>query len=380
MLFGERRHLDGIVRDEGRLYEGAFAEFAENLVNEFSFAHRVVDFHFQFQTDLPDLLFAFSVQVVTGFFLDGFEDGEAAVGSLEADGLSVDGAFGAAVHRDADAFQQFLGEIHHPVVVLVLHVQFHAGEFRIVVAVHSFVAEVLAHFVYTFETAHDETFQVELGGDAQVEVNVQRIVVCDERTGAGSARDGLQDGSLHFRISGLVKDGAQGPDHDGAFLERLLHARIDNQVNVTLAVAEFGIFERVVGHPVFFLYHGQRFQAFGQHRQFAGVYGDLSCLCAEHISFYSDEVSQIEELFEYRVIQFLVLFGTDVIAGDVNLDASFGVAQFGEAGFAHDAAAHYASGDADLTRGAFGFVLKFVFDVSGIGVYGIFGRGVRVDT
>ena len=40
-------------------------------------------------------------------------------------------------------------------------------------AVHALIAEVLSDFVNSFEAAYDEALEVELGGDAEVEVNVE---------------------------------------------------------------------------------------------------------------------------------------------------------------------------------------------------------------
>ena len=48
------------------------------------------------------------------------------------------------------------------------------------VAVHALVAEVLRELVHTLEAAHYEAFQIQLVGDAQVERNVESIVVRDE--------------------------------------------------------------------------------------------------------------------------------------------------------------------------------------------------------
>ena len=170
---GQRAHFYRIVGDEGRLYECAFTEFAEDFVYQLAFAHGVVNLHFQFAAHLADFFLALAVEVVAGLFLNGIQDGQAAVRSLEADGLSVDGSLCAAVYSDTDTFEEFLGESHHPVVVLILYVQLHAGKFRVVVFVHTFVTEILSDFVYTLKTAYDKSLQVKLGGDTQVEVHIQ---------------------------------------------------------------------------------------------------------------------------------------------------------------------------------------------------------------
>ena len=69
--------------------------------------------------------------------------------------------------------QQFFGEIHHPVVILVLNIEFHAGKFRIVGLVHTLVTEVLADFIYTFKTTYNQSLQIKFRCDAQVKVYIQ---------------------------------------------------------------------------------------------------------------------------------------------------------------------------------------------------------------
>ena len=41
------------------------------------------------------------------------------------------------------------------------------------VLVHTFVAEVLSDFVHTFKTTNDQTFQVKLGSDTQIQIHIQ---------------------------------------------------------------------------------------------------------------------------------------------------------------------------------------------------------------
>ena len=54
--------------------------------------------------------------------------------------------------------------------------------------------------------------------------------------------------------------------------------------------------------------------------------GNLTHLRAENEAADADEVANVEQLFEYGVIQFRVRWiGADVVAGDVDLDAAGGV-------------------------------------------------------
>ena len=292
MHLGQRRHFNWIIGDESRLDISTFAEFAKDFVNQLALTHCVVDFlHFQFLADLADFFFALAVQVVTGLFLDSVEDRQTAVRSFEADSLSVDNAFRTAVYSDTDTFQQFFGEVHHPVVILVLNIEFHAGKFRIVGLVHTLVTEVLADFIYTFKTTYNQSLQIKFRCDTQVKVYIQRVMVRDERAGACSTGNRLQDRRFHFSVSGFIESVTQCFHYGGTLQECLFHTVVYHQVYITLAITEFGIFKRVVSYAVFIFYDRQRFDRLGKYGQFLGMDTDFAHLCTEHETFDTYEVT-----------------------------------------------------------------------------------------
>ena len=250
MHLGQWRHFHGIVGDEGGLDELALAGLTKDFVDEFALAHGLVHFNAQLLGNGAYFIFALAVEVVAGLFLDGIEDRQSAIGSLERDNLSVYFAFWLTVHGYADFLQQLFGERHHPVVVFILHIELHAGEFGVMVAVHALVAEVLANLIDTLKATHDEALQVELSGNTHVHILVEGIEVRDERTSRGTTGNRLQGGRLYLRIAGLVEHAAQRADDGSTLQEGFLHALVDYQVDIALAVAQFRVVELVVGHTV----------------------------------------------------------------------------------------------------------------------------------
>jgi hypothetical protein len=77
---------------------------------------------------------------------------------------------------------------------------------------HSFVAEDLTNFKHTVDSAGNYTFQVELEGDAQVKVYVERIVVCNERFSIGAAGNMLQNGRFDFHKTAFVEEVSSSAD------------------------------------------------------------------------------------------------------------------------------------------------------------------------
>ena len=193
-----------------------------------------------------------------------------------------------------------------------------------------------------------------------------------------------------FHVAVLVEVGAHGVEHLCALDEDVLHAVVYHKVDVAAAVAQFGVLEAVVGHAVLHLYDGKRTQALAQQSERGCVHGNLTRLCAVHVTLHADEVADVEELLEYHVVEVLVFAGAELVAVDIYLDTAVGVLQFHKGGFTHYTAAHYAAGYAHAARrrgvgkgipfGVDGNVGEVGFYFVGMTRHNVFSCGVGVDT
>ena len=324
------------------------------------------------------LLFRLARDVVARFFADGVGHRQAAERGLERDLTAVDRELRRAVHGRRDALEQLLRELHHPAVVFVGDVDLHAGELGVVRAVHALVAEVLAQFVDAVEAADDQPLQVELRSDAQVEVDVERVVVRDEGTRRGAARNRLQDRRLDLDVALRIEELTHRRDDPGALDEDLLDLRIDDQVEVALAVADFGVGEGVERLAVLLLDDGQRADRLRQNRKVFAVDRQLARIGAEGEAFDADDVADVEQLLEDRIVERRISFGADVVAADVDLDAARVVLQLEERGAAHDTARHDTARDADILK-VFLLVVVAFGDFTRGGRHLVAGGGVGVD-
>ena len=273
--------------------------------------------------------------------------------------------------------QHTFGEFHHPVVVLVLHIEFYTGKLRIVRAVHTFVTEILTDFVDTFKATHNETLEIKFCRNTAIHLLTQSVEVRDEGTRRSTARDVLECGSFYLSVARLIQDATHSSDHLCTLVESFLDVRIDNQVNIATAIAQFGIFESVKHFAILFFWTGKWLQTLCQKGQFAHVHRDFPCFGAEDETFHTDEVAQIEEFLHQRVVEGLVFFGADVIACDIHLDASTRIEKFEEGSLTHHATAHHATCDANLT--GFVFIAEVFDDFIAKSVGGIFCCGIRVN-
>jgi len=134
----------------------------------------------------------------------------------------------------------------------------------------AFVAEVAVDFVHSFQTAGDQTLQIKLGGDPQIKVLVERVVVRFKRPGDCASGFRLHHRGFHFQKIMPVHELPHQFDDQTAPDEDFLHGRIGDQIEVPLAVAGFDVGEAV---PLFgqgMDGFGHEPQAFGLERQFIG--------------------------------------------------------------------------------------------------------------
>ena len=216
-------------------------------------------------------------------------------------------------------------------------------------SVHSFVTEVFTNLVNTFKTANDKSFEIKLGGDAQIHFLVKCVEVCDKGACSCSACNALQRGSFHLGIASFVEELAHGAYYLSTFQECFFDTFIYNEVYITLTETQFRVVELIISHPIFVLHDGKRFDTLAKQCEFFSVNRYFTCLRAEHETTNPHKVADIEQTFEHGVIQFFIVVGTNIVSSDIHLNTPFGVLQLHKTGLSHYTARHHTSGDAHFT-------------------------------
>ena len=119
----------------------------------------------------------------------------------EVDRLVAARQLPAAAERIDAGDDQALGQVHHGAVVAVRLVQLQHREFGVVLGADALVAEDPADLVDLLDAADQQPLQVQFQGDAQEQVDVERVVVRDERPRRGAAGDGVQRRRLDLAVA-----------------------------------------------------------------------------------------------------------------------------------------------------------------------------------
>ena len=122
--------------------------------------------------------------------------------------------------RIGQPMQQPLDQLHELVVVGVGPVQLEHRELGVVLGRQPFVAEIAVDLVDALEAADDQPLQIELRRDAQVHVQIERVVVRHERPRRRAARNRLHHRRLDFHeierieiVAQVAQDARAGAKH-----------------------------------------------------------------------------------------------------------------------------------------------------------------------
>ena len=355
------------------------ALLTEDGVNQFPLAHRLVGLNAQRLAGIAQLLLVHIGHIVARMLLNQLAHRGTAVRRLEINLIAPHLHLRGAVQRQGDTLQHGLHKLHHPVVVLIGHINLHTGELGVVGPVHTLVAEIAAELIHTFIPADDKPFQIQFIGYAQIQVDVQSIVVRDKGTCSGSAGDDLQHRCVHLQIALLVEVLAHCVHNLCPLHKSLPHVRIHNQIHITHTVALLGVAESIVHHAVLLLHNGQRTEALAKHRQALHMDGNLTHLCDEHITLHTDNVADIQQTLEHRVVHRLVLARANLVAFHIQLDSSMRVLQFHKRCRTHNSAAHDATCYTDVLKQR--VILRILLqNLARFGVHLIQCGGIGVNT
>ncbi len=192
-----------------------------------------------------------------------------------------------AVGCECRVLDQFTAAVDPHVVVGVRLICLQQGEFGVVAEVDTFVAERASQLEDALDPADAQPLEVQLGSDAQVEIEIVGVDVGEERAGVGATVDLLQDRGFDLQkpladqgFANRVQYAAAGPDE-------VTRLGVDGQVDVAGAYPRF-----LVGQPLPLV--GQRAQAFADQPPAAHDQRSDARPAVAHRAGHLDEVAEID--------------------------------------------------------------------------------------
>lgn len=141
------------------------------------------------------------------------------------------------------ARKQLLRHVHQVLIVRVRHVKLAGRKLWVVRQINPFIAKLPPDLVHAIEAPHHQHLQVELWSNPHKQPHVQLVVVRNKRLGRRAACNHVHHGSLHFDKRPAVQKLPQIARDLGLGLENLPGMRVDDQIQIALAVARLLVFD-----------------------------------------------------------------------------------------------------------------------------------------
>src|SRR5215475_4335219 len=215
ILFCQRHELFRTMRDKQRINRFIFDEFLEYMLRHLEVSELRQNFEFEI---VHSAFAAFPGRQVKPILACDFAHqipvSHAAPRSFQ---INRPGDVSVSVpmlnaQRATDFFgeiaNQFFDEVRHSFEIGVGPIRLKHREFRIVFSRDALVAKVAIDFEHLVESAHQQTFQIKLQRNAQIEIDAECVVACFEGLGCRTSGYGLQDWCLHFNEAAFLEKAA----------------------------------------------------------------------------------------------------------------------------------------------------------------------------
>ena len=313
------RHFERILGDKVRLLQLALDQLFEN--HHLQLAQPLVAQHLGtgLLGNLARLLDIVEIGLgqLRVVLEDGVIHGQANEGLAKVEHLVAVRHVGGAQHRLRQLTEQLFGQVHVVAVVRVGLIELEHGEFRVVAGRDALVAEVAVDLEDLLKATHNQTLEVQLRRDTQEHRHIQRVVVGFKGFGRCATRDGLQHRGFNFEEAAVVEKAANVRNHLRTNAEGVARFFVDDQINIALTVALFGVGQTVV-------LVRQRTQGLGQQLHAFHVHIEITFAGASQRSFGGDDVAQVPGLDCFQG------FCRQALAVNVDLQTTGGVLQHHE--------------------------------------------------
>src|SRR5690606_6828895 len=136
-------------------------------------------------------------------------------------------------------------EIHQLLVADVGHIEFKNREFGVMAGADALVSERPADLVDPIVAADEQALQVELGGDAQVKIEIECVVVCGEGFGRRPAPNRMEKGRFDLEKIAIVEEASERFEDGRPRAKDLGNLGGRKKIDIALAIALFDVLETV---------------------------------------------------------------------------------------------------------------------------------------
>ena len=135
------------------------------------------------------------------------------------------------------------------------------------ISVHSLIAKVFSNFINTINPSNNESLKVKFIGNPQIEFLIQCIMMGSKRAGICTTIKRLENWCFHLQKFQVIQITTQKTNDFGAFYKSIPNVRVNDQIQMSIAITVFLISKCVECFPFFFFDNRQRAYGFTKYSQ-----------------------------------------------------------------------------------------------------------------
>ncbi|MBV6489717.1 MAG: hypothetical protein CNCCGFBP_00063 [Fimbriimonadaceae bacterium] len=210
------------------------------------------------------------------------------------------------------------------------------------------VPEDLANLEHLRQIAADQPLQIEFERDAELDVDIVRVVMRQKRARRRSTRHDLEHWSLDLDVPLLFKVLADGRHDLTASDELVSNWLVGDEVQVPMPVARLDVFESVPLLTALLLADRQGVEALTEWLEFTDMNRPLAGAGSKQRAIHAHMVADVEQ--GVRLPRLLA----EVILAEVRLELAVSIRKMGESRLAHQPIAYDPAGKRDVRCLGFG--------------------------
>ena len=270
------------------------------------------------------------VPVYTGIFLNSIYHCDTFKRFAQIHLDTVVGNGGCAKNSLCNIAIHILSQIHHAVVIGVCLIKLHQCKLWIMTCIQSLVTEYTADLVNTLHASDDQSLQIQFQGNTQLQVFVQCIEMCFERSCCCTAGIGYQHRCFNFQESLSVQILTYCTDDPGTFDKGFFYVCVHDQIDITLTITDVGI-----GQTMKFF--RKNLKTLGKQSYLGCMNGNFAGLCFKYFTFQTYDISDV------HFFESFVFFLTDAVSCHIRLDIALQILDIAERCFSHYSLGHHTS-------------------------------------
>ena len=185
------------------------------------------------------------IKVNSCIFLDRIIHGQTFKRFAEVDLDTIVGNLRRTTNLLCQITEHRLSQFHHAFIICICLIKLHQSKLRIMTGIYTFITEYTSDLINSLKTTNDQSLQIKFQRDTELQVFVQSVEMCLERSCSCSSGILYKHRSLYFHKAFISKIFTDCGKDLGTFNKSILYFRVHDQIHISLTITGICICQSV---------------------------------------------------------------------------------------------------------------------------------------